>query len=95
MKCIDLGFVRPTIIRTQFCEGDESRTTIPTLGLLILRGLRAAAISLIAGEDFVIVDEFGHIYSLSNLWQLRIRNTRVNIWNQISYKSSVFPLTLA
>jgi hypothetical protein len=24
-KCIDLGFVRPTIIRTQFCEGDESR----------------------------------------------------------------------
>jgi hypothetical protein len=39
----------------------------PTLGLLKLRGLRAAAISLIAIEDFVIVEEFGEIYSLSNL----------------------------
>jgi hypothetical protein len=32
-----------------------------------LRGLRAAAISLIAIEDFVIAEEFGHVYSLSNL----------------------------
>jgi hypothetical protein len=39
----------------------------PTLGLLKLRGLRAAAISLIAIEDFVITKEFGQIYSLSNL----------------------------
>jgi hypothetical protein len=31
-----------------------------------LRGLRAAAISLIAIEDFVIADEFGQTYSLSN-----------------------------
>jgi hypothetical protein len=38
----------------------------PTLGLLKLRGLRAAAISLIAIEDFVIAEEFGQIYSLSN-----------------------------
>jgi hypothetical protein len=56
--------VRPTIIRTQFCEGDESRET---LTLLKFRGFRAAAISLIAIEDFVIAEEFGHIYSLSNL----------------------------
>jgi hypothetical protein len=62
-----LGFVRPTIIRTQFCEGDESREKCPTLGLLKLRWLRAAAISLIAREDFVIAEEFGQIYSLSNL----------------------------
>jgi hypothetical protein len=39
----------------------------PTLGLLKLRGLRAAVISLIAKEDFVIAEEFGQIYSLSNL----------------------------
>jgi hypothetical protein len=39
----------------------------PTFGLLRLRGPRAAAISLIAMEDFVIAEEFGHIYSLSNL----------------------------
>jgi hypothetical protein len=39
----------------------------PTLGRLKLRGLRAAAISLIAREDFVIAEEFGHIYSLFNL----------------------------
>jgi hypothetical protein len=32
-----------------------------------LRGLRAAAISLIAIEDFVIAEEFGQIYSLSDL----------------------------
>jgi hypothetical protein len=58
--------VRSTIIRTQFFEGDESREKCPTLGLLKLRGLRAAAISLIAMEDFVIAEEFGHICSLSN-----------------------------
>jgi hypothetical protein len=39
----------------------------PTLGLLKLRGLRAAAILLIAREDFVIAEEFGQIHSLSNL----------------------------
>jgi hypothetical protein len=59
--------VRPTIIRTQFCEGDESREKCPTLGLLKLRGLRAAAISLMAIEDFVIAEEFGQTYCLSNL----------------------------
>jgi hypothetical protein len=59
--------VRPTIIRTQFCEGDESRKKCPTLGLLKLRGLRAAAISLITIEDFGIAEEFGQIYSFSNL----------------------------
>jgi hypothetical protein len=55
------------IIRTQFCAGDESQEKCPTRGLLKLRGLRAAAISLIAIEDFIIAEEFGHIYSLSNL----------------------------
>jgi hypothetical protein len=59
--------VRPTIIRTQFCEGDESREKCLTLGLLKLRGLRIAAILLIAREDFAIAEEFGRIYSLSNL----------------------------
>jgi hypothetical protein len=39
----------------------------PTRGLLKLRGCRAAAISLIAREDFVIAEEFGQIYSLSNV----------------------------
>jgi hypothetical protein len=39
----------------------------PTRGLLKLRWLRAAAISLIAIEDFVIAEEFGQIYSLSNI----------------------------
>jgi hypothetical protein len=58
--------VRPTVIRTQFCEGDESREKCPTLDLLKLRGLRVAAISLISREDFVIPEEFGQIYSLSN-----------------------------
>jgi hypothetical protein len=38
----------------------------PTLGLLKLKWLRAAAISLIAREDFVIAEEFGQIYSSSN-----------------------------
>jgi hypothetical protein len=55
------------ITRTQFCEGDESREKCQTLGLLKLRGFRAAAISLIAIKDFVIAEEFGQIYSLSNL----------------------------
>jgi hypothetical protein len=32
-----------------------------------LRGIRAAAISLIAREDFVIAEEFGQIDSLFNL----------------------------
>jgi hypothetical protein len=59
--------VPPTIIRTQFYEGDESPEKCSTLGLLKLRGPRAAAISLIAIEDFVIAEEFGQIYSLSNL----------------------------
>jgi hypothetical protein len=58
--------VLPTIIRTQFCEGDESREKRLTLGLLKLRGLRAA-ISLIAIEDFVVAEEVGQIYFLSNL----------------------------
>jgi hypothetical protein len=39
----------------------------PTRGLSKLRGLRAAAISLIAIKDFVIAEEFDQIYSLSNL----------------------------
>jgi hypothetical protein len=39
----------------------------PIRGLLKSRGLRAAAISLIATEDFVIAEEFGQIYSSSNL----------------------------
>jgi hypothetical protein len=39
----------------------------PTLGLLKLAGLRTAAISLIAREDFVTAEEFGQIYSLSTL----------------------------
>jgi hypothetical protein len=39
----------------------------PTLGLLKLKGLRAAAISLIARENFVVAEEFRQIYSLSNL----------------------------
>jgi hypothetical protein len=55
--------VCPTIIRTQFCDGGEC----PSLSLLKLRGLRAAAISLIAKENFVITEKFGQIYSLSNL----------------------------
>jgi hypothetical protein len=38
-----------------------------TLGLLKLRGLRAGTISLIAREYFVIAEEPGQIYSLSNL----------------------------
>jgi hypothetical protein len=42
----------------------EQKCPIP--GLLKLRELRAAAISLIAREDFVIVEEFGQIYSLSH-----------------------------
>jgi hypothetical protein len=58
--------VCPTIIRTQFCEGDKSREKYPIRGFLKLRGLRAAAISLIAIEGFVIAEEFGQIYSLSN-----------------------------
>jgi hypothetical protein len=37
-------------------------TKRPTLGLLKLRGFTAAAISLIAREDFVIAEEFGQIY---------------------------------
>jgi hypothetical protein len=59
--------VRLTIIRTQLCDGDESSDKCPTLSLLKLRGFRATAISLIAIEDFVIAEEFGQIYSLSNL----------------------------
>jgi hypothetical protein len=59
--------VHPTIIRTQFCEGDESREDCPTRGLLKLGGLRAVAISLIAVEGFGIAEEFGQISSLSNL----------------------------
>jgi hypothetical protein len=38
-----------------------------TLGLLKLRGLRAAAILLIAIEDVIVAEEFGQIDSLSNL----------------------------
>jgi hypothetical protein len=89
------GFIRLTIIPTQFCEGDESREKCPALGLLKLRGIRTAAISLIAIEDFVSAEEFGQIYSVSNLWQPRIRSASVKIGNQISHKSWVFPLTLA
>jgi hypothetical protein len=39
----------------------------PTVDILKLSWLRAAAISLIAIEDFVIAEEFGQISSLSNL----------------------------
>jgi hypothetical protein len=80
-----LNFVRET----------NHKKKCPTLGLLEFRGLRAAAVSLIAREDCVIAEEFGQIYSLSNSWQPRIRNDSVKIGNQISHKSSVFPLTLA
>jgi hypothetical protein len=59
--------MRATIIYTQFCEVDESREKYPTLGRLRLRGLRAAAISLIARDDSVMGEEFGQSYSLSNL----------------------------
>jgi hypothetical protein len=59
--------VNPTIIRTQFCEETNHERKCPTLGFLKLRRLRAAVISLIAIEDFVIAEEFGQIYSLSNL----------------------------
>jgi hypothetical protein len=59
--------MRPTIIRTQFCEETNHEKKYPTADLLKLRGLRAAAISLIAIEDFVITEEFSQIYSLSKL----------------------------
>jgi hypothetical protein len=49
------------------CRETSHEKKRPTLGLLKLRGLRATAISLIAIEDFVIAEEFGQIYSLSNL----------------------------
>jgi hypothetical protein len=39
----------------------------PSLGLLKLRGFRAAAVSLIAIENFLIAEEFGQVYSLFNL----------------------------
>jgi hypothetical protein len=39
---------------------------MPDPGFLKLRELRAAAISLIAIEDFAIAERFGQIYSLSN-----------------------------
>jgi hypothetical protein len=55
--------VHSTIIRIQFYEGDESREKCQTLGLLKLRGFRAAVILLITIEDFVIAEEFGQIYS--------------------------------
>jgi hypothetical protein len=55
------------IIRPQFCEGDEPREKYPSLSLLKLRGLMDAGISLIARENFVIAEEFGQIYSVSNL----------------------------
>jgi hypothetical protein len=80
--------VRPTIIRTQFCEEMNHEKKCPTRGFLKLRGLRAAAISLIVIEDFVIAEEFGQIYSLSNLWQPRIRKASVKIGNQISHQCS-------
>jgi hypothetical protein len=59
--------VRPTIISTQLCEGDELREKRPTRGFLKLRGFKAAAMSLIAIEDFVIAEEFSQVYSLSNV----------------------------
>jgi hypothetical protein len=58
--------VRPTIIRTQFYEETNHEKKCPTLGILKFRGLRAAAISLIAIENFVIAEEFGQIYSSSS-----------------------------
>jgi hypothetical protein len=66
-KCTDLGFCAPDDHPHSFREGEESQEKRPTLDLLKLRWLRAAAISLIAIENFVIADEFGQIYSLSNL----------------------------
>jgi hypothetical protein len=48
-------------------ECGKSREKCLTLGLLKLGGLRVAAISLMTIEDFVIAEEFGQIYSLSNL----------------------------
>jgi hypothetical protein len=59
--------VRPTIIRIHFCEETNHEKKCPTLGLLKLRWLRAAAISLIAREGFVVAEEFRQIYSSSNL----------------------------
>jgi hypothetical protein len=50
-----------------FVRETNREKTCPTLGLLKLRRLRTAAISLIAIEDFVITEEFGQMYSLSNL----------------------------
>jgi hypothetical protein len=55
------------IIRTQFCEGDESREKSPDSRPSEIERVRTAAISVIAIEDFVIAEEFGQIYSLSNL----------------------------
>jgi hypothetical protein len=48
-------------------RGTNNEKKCPTLGLLKLRGLRVAAISLVDIEDFVIAEEFGQIYSLFNL----------------------------
>jgi hypothetical protein len=59
--------VRPPITRTQFVREMNHEKKCPTPGLLKLRELRGGAISLIAMEDFVIAEEFGQIYSLSNL----------------------------
>jgi hypothetical protein len=66
-KTLEFGGVSPSNDLTRYkmesFSGDESREKCPTLGLLKLRGLGAAAISLIAMEGFVIVEEFGQIYS--------------------------------
>jgi hypothetical protein len=59
--------VRPTIICTKFCEGDESREKMTDPKPSEIERLRAASISVIAIEDFVIAEEFGQIYSLSSL----------------------------
>jgi hypothetical protein len=46
---------------------ETNHEKFPARGFLKLRWHGAAAISLIAIEDFAIAEEFGQIYSLSNL----------------------------
>jgi hypothetical protein len=95
MKCIDLGFCAPDDHPHSVLWGRRITRKIPDARLSEIERAWAAAISLIAREDFVIAEEFGQVYSLSNLWQPWIRNASVKIGNQIIHKSSVFPLTLA
>jgi hypothetical protein len=93
-KCIDLWFCAPDDHSHSILWGRWITRKTPDPRPSEIE-IRAAAISLISIDDFVIAEEFGQIYSLSNLWQPRIRNANVKIGNQINHKSSVSPLTLA